>query len=253
MKLCAYCGLSKPLTKEHIWPKGIINRVPTYIGRYSERANKVQAGELVIKDVCQTCNNGILSGLDDYLCKLFDAFFKDFVREHEIVNFEYDYDLLARVLLKLSFNTARASRQPIEYFNSLIPYILGSERIRPENFSLLVQIVKPSKVLEKGFIRNLYPSGVRSGRFELPNLKHENVQYRLVSINSFYFYLLLFNGERQPQLINEICKLTSSQVINPNEMKIMLSSSNEDTHSIYEHHFRENKAKYKEFLEKHEQ
>lgn len=116
MKTCAYCGTTNPLTKEHIWPKGIINRVPSYIGRYTERANKVQAGELVIKDVCQFCNNGSLSKLDDYLCNLFDSSFKDFVREYETVNFAYDYDLLARVLLKLSFNTARASKRQLTYF-----------------------------------------------------------------------------------------------------------------------------------------
>ncbi|WP_156337259.1 hypothetical protein [Paenibacillus dakarensis] len=251
LKTCAYCGTTNPLTKEHIWPKGIINRVPSYIGRYSERANKVQAGELVIKDVCQFCNNGSLSKLDDYLCNLFDSFFKDFVREYETVNFAYDYDLLARVLLKLSFNTARASKQPIDLFSPMIPYILGTENSRPNNFSILVNLVKPTKVLKNGIIRNVYPSGVRSGRFELPTLDYRDVQYRVISINSYYFYLLLFNGVKQQQVINETSDITSSQLISSDATQLMLSLSNTDTFSVYEDHFKKNEKTYKDFLEKH--
>ncbi|MBK8703370.1 MAG: hypothetical protein IPN33_06930 [Saprospiraceae bacterium] len=124
-KICAYCGEAGKLTNEHIWPQCIIERVPSYTNRYSEAANKVFKGDLIIKDVCSKCNNGPLSKLDSYLCKLYDQYFQFFPPDETIVNFSYEYNLLFRSLLKISFNAARSSNQDSILLSQYKRVILG--------------------------------------------------------------------------------------------------------------------------------
>src|SRR5258708_39077844 len=99
--VCAYCRLDRPLTKEHIWPKGFIKRT-NYKIRYSAKAPKTFSGEMTIRDVCYSCNNGPLSNLDAYACELFDEYFKNFVQNGEVVSFKYHFSSLTRWLLKVA-------------------------------------------------------------------------------------------------------------------------------------------------------
>src|SRR5438034_7016401 len=109
-KACAYCGSTdKKMTKEHIWPQSIAERLPTYTARFISPANKVLEADLVIKDVCEPCNNGPLSKLDEYGAQLFDAYFNRFYEHGQAVEFRTDWTLLKRWLLKISYNSARAA------------------------------------------------------------------------------------------------------------------------------------------------
>jgi hypothetical protein len=72
---CAFCGEVRSLTLEHIWPRGIIKRAPSYNARYIGKAEKFVGAELTVKDVCSECNSGALSLLDHYICTLYDAQF----------------------------------------------------------------------------------------------------------------------------------------------------------------------------------
>ena len=101
-KECAYCGKRAKHTREHIWPSGIIDRVPTYQLRYSEPADRVVPSDLVIADVCAECNNGPLAELDAYGCELHDRYFHRCSSHGDTVLFHYDYALLGRWLLKSS-------------------------------------------------------------------------------------------------------------------------------------------------------
>jgi len=73
-RLCAYCGSSGPLTKEHQWSKGIISRAGVNHSYFGKHEKYIDA-ELTIRDVCASCNNGPLSSLDAYACTLFDDHF----------------------------------------------------------------------------------------------------------------------------------------------------------------------------------
>ena len=63
-RVCAYCAKEAPLTREHLWPGGIIKRAKDLNTSYFGKLNKFIDAELTIKDVCAECNNGPLSELD---------------------------------------------------------------------------------------------------------------------------------------------------------------------------------------------
>lgn len=126
------------MTKEHLYPDCLQarregNRV------YSSNATSdtfVGGAALQIKDVCADCNNGVLSELDQYFCRLYDSFIDDrIVRSGEQVQFCYEYDALLRWLLKMLYNNARAGKAAEEHVDRLrgySGYIRGEETTPPE-------------------------------------------------------------------------------------------------------------------------
>lgn len=110
-KVCAYCKENKTLTKEHIWPSGFIKRFDANALTYNKNTNRFFKSDPVIKDVCADCNNVKLSVLDSYLCKLYDSYFHIVISPGKPASINYDYDLLLRGLLKISFNSARTQTE----------------------------------------------------------------------------------------------------------------------------------------------
>ena len=71
---CAYCGSSGPLTREYLWPASLHQRLMEANNDpkglfWLRRANAEIEGEPKLRDVCQACNNGVLSQLDAYICR----------------------------------------------------------------------------------------------------------------------------------------------------------------------------------------
>ena len=113
MAQCAYCSQDRKLTREHIVPSFLYKRQSRATDDkygWSDKAGKYIQGEHKIRDVCGDCNNGPLSKLDEYGSR----FLKENGFDNELMldkNFEirYEYDLLLRWFLKLSFNAARST------------------------------------------------------------------------------------------------------------------------------------------------
>lgn len=196
-KVCAYCEESNLLTKEHIWPGCILKRTPHMNARYYGKSEKFFRGELTIKDVCDICNNGVLSQLDDYICKLYDIYFFKIAKANKSFIFKYDYNKLLRWLLKISYNTARSNDSDTEELRIYSDYIInGGEP--PLTISLRIELIKPSKNPNyiKGSSKNKFiePQSVRCCRIETEKGKVPGVTIRLVAINSFYFWLAITPG-----------------------------------------------------------
>jgi len=101
-KECAYCGSAGPFTDDHVWPSCFLDRFGRHAAHFSVRGQQVHGADYVVKDVCKTCNSERLSPLNAYFCRLYDEYFRflhDFDSE---VTFRYDFNLLARSLLKIS-------------------------------------------------------------------------------------------------------------------------------------------------------
>ncbi|WP_448724575.1 hypothetical protein [Pseudomonas farris] len=147
MALCAYCGPTEnKITREHIIPKFIYEYQSEHhkISGWNEVAKKTISGEIKVKDVCDNCNNNILGKLDYYA--------KQFLSQHgvltdiflsEEMELKYDYDLLLRWLLKLSFNAARQDGTQAPLFVDSVPYMLGLRAEEPLNIDVVVQVLKP--------------------------------------------------------------------------------------------------------------
>ena len=195
-KKCAYCGSVDAFTKEHIFPNGIIHRLDEDLISYNDKSDTTFKADLVIRDVCGSCNNGVLSNLDNYLCSVYDQCMSSAILPGKDAKLLYEYDLLLRSLLKISFNSARASSdgsKAVNTYRSLIPYIVGRVSTTP-NVMLRLQIVTSAKRLnvETNQVEGLLEARLlRSAKIAYDGPLKSRFIIRLVAINSFWFYLIV--------------------------------------------------------------
>jgi hypothetical protein len=197
-KRCAYCGGNGPFTKEHIVPNFLYNKHPKQKFGYNQKAGQFITWEATIRDVCKACNNGPLSSLDAYGKKFYEGnrCERQFLAQENVL-IHYDYKLLLRWLLKISFNAIRSAGGSSELINGVVPFILKGEN-EPSYSYMLVEIVKNAKIYDND--RQYLPEEAkewdtipaqmfRAGQITPFNNSHS--VGRFIAINSFYFYILL--------------------------------------------------------------
>jgi hypothetical protein len=193
-KTCAFCDKEKPLTKEHVWPSGFIDRVGRNSAHYSPKSDKVHGGDYIVRDVCQECNNVHLSPLDDYFCDLYDEILSTPLGANSSVTLNFDFDMLCRAMLKIAFNTARSAGSEIEPFLRLREYMLHGGTC-PEGVALIAELVSPSYIEDNSgpapTIKEVLPTMYRSALAGLMTPNGKAVLARIVAVNSFFFHLLL--------------------------------------------------------------
>ncbi|QTA80793.1 Uncharacterized protein dnl_31060 [Desulfonema limicola] len=244
MKKCAYCGNDSVSTREHIFPKSLLNRknIDTKEKyndkrvRYIRKAGKIFDGEPTINDVCGSCNGGVLSRLDAYTCQLYDNFLYKFVNKGESVIFEYNFDMLTRWLLKVSYNSARANNQfDSGILSNYIEYIIKG-KTRPDRINVFVQLFIP--YVEKS-IEDIPPDFLRIAAVAPATLPDEFASIRIIGINSYCFYIVIpskikIDRRRWRNSIDVFKKnVIGSKRLNPNYKKIRLFASKENIVSSY--------------------
>lgn len=192
MGFCAYCGAAAVMTKEHIWAASLIRKYESLL-TYSKKTHRFYKGEATIRDVCAQCNNVVLSALDEYLADLFDKFFRRFLNPGEQAALEYDYDMLLRALLKVSYNSSRSSGNDIasKYLKKYVKYIMeGSYR---GDVMLRLQVVTSSRLvdLEGTDYGVLNPELLRCGQVPYDGVLSERFIIRLVALNCFWFFIII--------------------------------------------------------------
>lgn len=248
-KICAFCFQKNKLTREHVWPEGILKRLPTYRGRFFEKADKVIDSDHIIKDVCVSCNNGVLSKLDEYGCLLFDKYFHKIAEPEEEVNFEYNYDTFLRWLLKIAYNTTRSSANPnITLLQPMAPYIIG-QNARPSGIELYLDIVTHSMIPTTSGVKKFPATAFRSARIVgVPPLPGW-CTLRLVSINSFYFYILLFeeSNHANEELVI-VRRSIKGTLVSPENTDFPLMSATTGAFEVHRDHMLSNLQKYRQFF-----
>lgn len=202
-KKCAFCGQGGPFTREHIWPQSLQRHVqdlaegdgpPDYwVLRLREQE---KLNDPVLKDVCASCNNGQLSVLDTYAAGLFkDQLSRRYERNDEF-DFEFDYHLLKRWLLKVSFNSARINKSvDLPAFEELLPYITGKDDGAGRSVPLYVRIVYPGKTTLQLKERypdlpdTYYPIASRTGHALIVGTGGAQEMLRAVHIFAFTFMI----------------------------------------------------------------
>ncbi|MGQ6048132.1 hypothetical protein ACUNHQ_01630 [Serratia sp. IR-2025] len=195
-KCCAYCKSTTNLTKEHIFPSAIIKSFDVELLAITDKSDYHFKSDPVIGDVCAECNNGVLSQLDAHFVTSFKNQMLTPLNSGDEITYEYEYDLLLRELLKISYNSARASkggyyaRATLEKY---IPYITtGRKKVDGVILSLLIvtsanmineETGKHEKLLEPHLLRSTSISGL--------NLNDNNYIVRMIAFNSFWFFLLI--------------------------------------------------------------
>jgi hypothetical protein len=144
-RACAYCGETGTLTKEHVFPDCFQKTFVPITPARTPVGEKAVLGALKIGDVCARCNNGPLSELDSYLCQLNNLYFSKIVRPGDCIRFQYDFDLLLRMLLKIGYNVARSRTWSLGHWRETQKYILGDVSC-PTDFHILLQLMVPTPV-----------------------------------------------------------------------------------------------------------
>ena len=232
--VCVYCGAVGPLTREHIMPASILQRVPPNSMRYIESAEKVILTDPVIKDVCTSCNGGVLSRLDSYGCELFDTHFCNPPQPGKTVTFTYDFNQLSRWLLKISYNSARSSKhEDASVLTQYVPDIIGGTS---PNIALCLDLIEPAleeTTTEKGIavVQTLNPRTLRISRMYSKNGYTPRLHIRrLVAIQGYWFALVIptannhSEDERQSEQELIISQWPNVSVLSPNRTAITLST-----------------------------
>lgn len=234
-KKCAYCGSGGPFTKEHVWPAAFLGRRNGLYAHYSPSSGNVHGADYIVRDVCQSCNNGKLSILDNYFCKIYDNYFKEPRGVGIEVVFDYDYHLLARTLLKIAYNTARSANSEVIPLQRFSEYILKGEQ-RPEGLAVIGELVSPSYIKDNedpAKIKEILPTMYRSARGEFQSPYGSTFLLRMVAINSFYFHLLVVRNPAQIedfyQGINEFLEgVKGTVILQPESNQVILKTSPQD-------------------------
>lgn len=198
MKNCSYCNETGNLTKEHIWPSNLIRKYETKLAAYNKKLDKLVYSDPVIKDVCERCNNQNLSKLDDYLSSLYDAHLHQSLKAGDSTSIEFNYEMLTRALLKISYNSSRAFAEEyiVKSHERFKDYILNGGYLT--GFRLRLLIVTSARVIADGeLLEEMFPvTQLRCADIPYDGALSHRFIIRLVAINSFWFYLII---SRKPE------------------------------------------------------
>jgi hypothetical protein len=207
MKKCAYCGRQVALTKEHIWPKNLISR-NEMTHAYNPKTGKLYQSEPVIRDVCEPCNSIKLSKLDNYLAEEFEKTFANIVQRGSGVEFEYSYQQLLRVILKISYNASRAANN-LKNTSTLARF---SNYVLDGGYApramLRLQIITPGRRVELAGkeLDEVVPKLFRSAVIAYNGRLGNRFLVKLVAINSFWFYLAVSHRNEPDHIWREFAE-----------------------------------------------
>ena len=209
MKTCQYCGSQGKLTREHVIPSWYYDGLKPKSGiGFSERSiGNLLESEIKIKDVCGKCNNGALSKLDSYGKDLYERYMIQPISDRSSSDFTFDYNLLVRWLLKLSYNSARMTGNDVDILSEYKEVILGTAPI-PNNLRVTLKCVSattPNAIAPSstgtdtsGVEFPLEPNWFRIGAFRIPGFDTAHWALRQVSINSYFFQIFAPSQGKPP-------------------------------------------------------
>jgi hypothetical protein len=246
MTVCAYCGKNEgSLTREHLFPRALDQLIVTPANKshfFSERIpDKFVLAELMVKDVCASCNNVVLSKLDNYLTEWVRKYAMRYFSFGESVVISYDYDKMLRWILKFTFNFARVNPDfsgDADLLKRFRRYILGHAK-RPSRMRLsagLVYSFVPTTKEELTLMGSepVHPSAIRSSIVATNYKSQYKFSVRRVSLGAFAFLLLVFEPAAPASQINELGMLLDSalpgfRVLKPEDTSRKLTASSEST------------------------
>ncbi len=213
---CAYCHQEKKLTREHVIPESFLKKTNiSEMKTWMDHApNKFINSDIVVKDVCSQCNNGILSELDAYAIELIVSYNKQISINTQDLLFKYDFNKLSRWLLKVCFNSARANKckDDADLYSSLINFIMDNSI--PKSKVLIY-----ASLIELDYkINNYYHLSddsyeidyFRICPFRLKNTDSYKCATRIIMINSFAFIILVFDKSYNHETNNLLIELNKT-------------------------------------------
>ena len=131
---CAYCGNEAKGTKEHIISCAILDLFPECYITFDNARHTSHESDPMVKDVCAVCNNQRISYIDSYAKDFIAQYFTKKYREDDLVEVEYDYVMIQKMLLKYAFNDMRSHKWDCSFFEQeIIHYLMNEEDNVPKD------------------------------------------------------------------------------------------------------------------------
>jgi hypothetical protein len=180
---------------------------------------------------------------------LFDRYFHKVAEPGSKIQFEYDHENLLRWLLKIAYNTARSSANPnLSLLHPFAPYIIR-QSARPSGIELYLDTVTHNMIPTINGIKKFPATAFRSARVVgVPPLP-EWCMVRLVAINSFYFYILLFQDDyRGREELAVVRRSIKGVLVPPENTDILLPPSTTGAFEVHKDHMLSKLDQYRQFF-----
>lgn len=200
--ICPYCDKEKKGTREHVIPDGFIRGMNEKEQiRWTEAAPcRVVQSDLVIKDVCAECNNGVLSQLDTYALYLVTKYNGNINKSTKKLFFKYDYNKLSRWLLKVCYNSARSNKSEYDMnlYKKCAPYIIENKEIKNKIsvYAIFMDLSYGKKTYDCYHFDDKSEYTIdffRIGPFRLRELSTHYCSMRMILVNSFAFLTVVYD------------------------------------------------------------
>jgi hypothetical protein len=197
---CVYCSSEAELTREHIVPNFLYRANPRAKFGFNPKADRFITWEAQIKDVCLNCNGLYLSKLDSYAHQFcLENGIDRPITDEKTIRFVYDFSLLSRFLLKVTFNCLRFKWQDTEWVRPFSHYILyGADHPANLAIKLGVEVAPCHKIAESERPHlpdeskhwdYMPPHMIRIG--QISGMLSSFIFCRYVFVNNFCFYVIV--------------------------------------------------------------
>lgn len=201
---CAYCDNTGKMSREHVIPAGFIEHMEPKKGiTFLDKApTKVIDAEIIIKDVCASCNNGYLSVLDSYALNLILKYNDKISLKTKKIQFKYNYDLLTRWLLKVCYNSARTndSYHDVSLYEKNVDYIMDRG---PAQNDIVVYTMYMGAEMEFNHMKKDRKYDIdwfRIGSFKVLDEMTFYSANRVIMINSLAFLVIVLDNKHKDEL-----------------------------------------------------
>ena len=210
---CAYCKAEGRPTREEVMPLFLSRNRPLYRTVLDHDRAIVRRGLVTsVRDGCEECNGVTLSALDNYAAQLDREYFVKIVDFNRPIGFGYEFDLLLRWLLKVTYNDDR-TRSPPYRAEMFVPYILGEESHPPRRTNLLLGLISSAVTTAeqraRGLPEILAPESCGVGFLYVNKPAGPDIAFsRFVQINSYLFEIISWNpGASRPTARRHLAKI----------------------------------------------
>lgn len=154
---CAYCGKEARGTKEHIISCAILDLFPECYLTFDTQRNIIHEADPLVKDVCAECNNSKISYIDSYAKNFIKTYFLKTYSEYDIIDIEYNYVLLQKMLLKYAYNDIRSHKEDCSFFDEEVLSYLTDENnnTAKDNITILCGLAVNTSPIPSFFTGNL--------------------------------------------------------------------------------------------------
>lgn len=262
-KECAYCGSStSKITKEHVINKAFLDKFYNLSLRYANCYDKITANYLIVRDVCNVCNNKILSVYDEYFLYFYENHYSENqFKPNDTIEIRYNYKKISKWILKTLYNLERKNEinfvEP--FFYNFKEYIIHDNVIN-NNFCIYLELLSDVSEEEIISVKKYKPEIEIPKKLDMFKLgtqffKYGKIEFVKYIISSNFVFHVFTDFENINNIVQKVMfyeGIVGKNVLfklDPNKEKIVVNVSKRNIIDILEKSSDGKKSFYERFSE----